>query len=52
MDLDAKIKIWKRNEEEFSLTLALKWFVQLADALNFLHTLTPKKIIHRDVKPK
>ena len=52
MDLDVKIKKWKDHEEDFDLALVLKWFVQLADSINFLHTLKPKIIIHRDIKPK
>jgi len=52
MDLDAKIKNWKNQEELFELKPVLKWFVQLASAINYLHTLTPKMIIHRDIKPK
>ena len=52
MDLSKKIKKWKEKEDFFDLKIVLLWFVQIAQAIHFLHTLTPKKIIHRDVKPQ
>ena len=50
-DLSKEIKSWKEKNDN-DLSLRLKWFVQIADAIHFLHTLKPKKIIHRDIKPQ
>ncbi len=52
MDLEKKIMNWKFNKEPVDISLNLKWLVQTADAINYLHSLKPTKIIHRDIKPK
>ena len=51
MDLDKKIKKWKAKEDIFDISLVLKWLVQTAEAIDYLHTLKPDLIIHRDIKP-
>jgi serine/threonine protein kinase/ERCC4-related helicase len=38
------------NEPEAHLRKVLAWGLQLADALNFLHTLKPRPLLHRDIK--
>ena len=49
MDLEVKIQ---SSNEKFHINLVINWLIQIADAINFLHTKEPKPIIHRDIKPK
>jgi serine/threonine protein kinase len=52
---DKLLKVLKKNEKisyEFNVELILKWLIQIADAINFLHNYKGKKIIHCDLKPK
>ena len=46
---------WKNNLDElrFDLPRILKWLIQIASAINYLHNYEKeKKIIHRDIKPQ
>ena len=52
MDLDKKIKEWETKKDTFDISLVLKWLVQVAEAIDYLHNLKPNLIIHRDIKPK
>ena len=45
-----KIQDWKTSDS-FDLNLSIQYLYEVAEAINFLHTRTPK-IIHRDIKPK
>ncbi len=49
-DLRERMLEAKRNKVFLSENEILRWAVQLADALNYLHHQTPP-IIHRDIKP-
>ena len=43
--------MWKSNPSTFNKNQALEWLIQIASAIYFLHTRTPK-ILHRDIKPQ
>ncbi len=49
-DLRERMLEAKRNKDFLSENEVLRWAVQLADALNYLHQQDPP-IIHRDIKP-
>ena len=46
-DLSYHVKRMRQKKEHFSEDLILNWFLQIAFALNFIHS---KKILHRDIK--
>jgi eukaryotic-like serine/threonine-protein kinase len=50
MDLRERMQEARRNKTFLSENEVLRWAVQLADALNYLHHQDPP-IIHRDIKP-
>ena len=43
--------MWKSNPNTFNKSQVLNWIIQIASAIEFLHTRTPK-ILHRDIKPQ
>jgi serine/threonine-protein kinase len=49
-DLRERMQEARRNKMFLSENEVLRWAVQLADALNYLHSQDPS-IIHRDIKP-
>ena len=51
IDLNEKIANWKSCKENFGLNIVIEYLIQIADAINFLHTKNPR-VIHRDIKPK
>ena len=50
-DLASLIRRNAKEEANFKESQVLKWILQLLNALEFLHSQSPKPIIHQDIKP-
>ena len=45
-------KVLHKSKYDYNITHAISWLMQIANAVCFLHELTPQPIIHRDLKPE
>ena len=45
-------KVLHNSKYYYNISHAISWLMQIANAVCYLHELTPQPIIHRDLKPQ